>query len=55
MSTAIKKALKDFLKGMIPLLTTFLGAVIASVLKTDDVTTTALGAVIGTTLYNSVA
>lgn len=54
MKEAFKNAGKTFLKGLIPLFLTFLGTVFGSLIGQDPTAGTALGAALGTILYNKV-
>lgn len=54
MQEAFKNAGKTFLKGLIPLFLTFLGTVLGSFIGQDPTAGTAIGATLGTILYNKV-
>lgn len=54
MKEAFEKAGKTFLKGLIPLFLTFLGTVFGSLIGQDPTATTAIGATLGTLIYNKV-
>ena len=55
MKDSIKKPLFSFCKGLIPLLATLIGSLLGVAFGGGDTgTTTAIGAVIGTTLYNHI-
>jgi len=54
MQETFKNAGKTFLKGLIPLFLTFLGTVFGSLIGSDPAATTAIGATLGTLIYNKV-
>ena len=54
MKETFKNAGKTFLKGLIPLFLTFLGTVFGSLIGQDQTVGTAVGATLGTILYNKV-
>lgn len=54
MKEVLKNAGKSFIKGIIPLFLTFLGTVFGSLISQDPTAGTAIGATLGTILYNKV-
>lgn len=54
MQETLKSAGRTFLKGLIPLFLTFLGTVFGSLISQDPTAATAVGATLGTILYNKV-
>lgn len=54
MQETFKNAGKAFLRGLIPLFLTFLGTVFGSFVSQDPTAGTAVGATLGTILYNKV-
>lgn len=54
MQETLKSAGRTFIKGLIPLFLTFLGTVFGSLIGRNPTAGTALGATLGTILYNKV-
>lgn len=54
MKDAVKNAGRTFLKGLLPLVLTFLGTVFGGLIGVDEKATSAIGATLGTILYTKV-